>query len=36
VREYAAYDAGDRLLGEFKSRKKAYSAVSRRSEGGTP
>jgi hypothetical protein len=31
-KKYAAYDAGDRLLGEYKSRKEAYSAVDRNSQ----
>jgi hypothetical protein len=33
-KRYAAYDADDRPLGEFKRRKKAYAAVGRNSERG--
>ena len=33
-KRYAAYDADDRPLGEFKRRKDAYAAVGRNSERG--
>jgi hypothetical protein len=31
-RRYAAYDSGDRLLGNFKKRKDAWSAISQNKE----
>jgi hypothetical protein len=33
-KKYAAYDAGDRLLGEFKSHKEAFLAVGQNSQRG--
>jgi hypothetical protein len=33
-KKYASYDADDRLLGEFKSRKEAFLAVGQNSQCG--
>jgi hypothetical protein len=35
ARRYAAYDSHDRLLGDFKKRKDAYTAISLNAERGS-